>query len=201
MSYSLSPYLVDLAVVRGAVGSGDVKLRRMIGGRFKQRLAHDDDYFADEIERGAPTRYDALRAVIDGGPFDAAPEFAFQYGYAYRMICEFHGRFLFNNHFSPFRGSWLEEVDAGLSALGITAVAVTDFMYGSVPDPLPHRDLPGYGEWSAEQCARGLAQWEASTPEQRGALDPEVLEAVESCVDWMREARAREGFGIAGFGS
>ncbi|MER6996744.1 hypothetical protein [Streptomyces sp. NPDC000410] len=200
MSYGLSLYLVDLATVRGAIASGDEKLRRMMGGRFKRQLAHDDDYFADQIEQGAPTRYEALRAVIDGGPFDE--RWGFQYGYAYKMVCEFHGRSLFNNHFSPFRGSWLEDVDAGMAELGIKAVAITDFMYGSVPGPLPSpQDLPGYGEWSAESCAKALAQWEASTPEQRARLDGEVLEAIESCVDWLRQAKAREGYGIAGFGS
>ncbi|MEV6398660.1 hypothetical protein AB0M39_28435 [Streptomyces sp. NPDC051907] len=199
MSYGLSLYLVDLAAVRGAIASGDEKLRRMMGGRFKRDLARDDDYFADEIANGAPTRYEALRAVIDGGPFDAAH--GFQYGYAYKMVCEFHGRFLFNNHFSPFRGSWLDDVDKGMAELGVKAVAVTDFMYGSAPAPLPSSELPGYGEWSAEQCREGLAQWEASAQEQRAALDPEVLAAVESCVEWMRQAQAKEGYGIAGFGS
>jgi hypothetical protein len=199
MSFGLSLYLVDLARVRGAVGSGDVKLRRMIGGRFKAQLAHDDEWFATEIEDGAPSRYDALRAVIDGGPFD--DRHGFQYGYAYKMICEFHGRFLFNNHFSPFRSGWLERVDEGFRELGIKAVGVTDFMYGAPPSPLPRpSDLPGYGEWSTEQCGEALAQWEASDPDRRAGLDAEVREAIESCVEWTRLARAEDGRGIAGFG-
>ena len=198
MSYGLSLYLVDLAKLHGAVGSGDDKLRRMIGGRFKDRLAHDDEYFASEIEAGAPTRYEAVRAVIEGGPFDK--KHAFQYGYAFRTICEFYGRPLFNNHFSPFRGNWLEIVDEGLAALGITAVHVTDFMYGTPPSPIPSDDLPTYGEWSPAQCEQALTQWEATTPDQRNALDSEVLEAIESCIDWTREAQTRPGWGVAGFG-
>ncbi|WP_236238916.1 hypothetical protein [Streptomyces sp. CC228A] len=199
MSYALSPYLVDIAKARAAIGSGDDKLRRMIGGRFKQQMAHADEWFADELAQGAPSRYEALRAVVAGGPFDAAH--AFQYGYAYQMICEFHGRWLFNNDFSPFRSGWLERVDEGLREASVTAVAVTDFMYGSVPEPLPRPDfLPAYGEWTPDQCAEGLAQWEAAAPEKRGGLDPEVLAAVESCVDWMRQARAREGYGVVAFG-
>ncbi|GAA3943835.1 hypothetical protein GCM10023085_27280 [Actinomadura viridis] len=198
MSYSLSLYLVDLDKVRGAIGSQDDKLRRMIGGRFKAQIAHSDDWFSSEIESGAPTRYDAVRAVINGGPYDE--QYGFQYGYAYQMICEFYGRHLFNNHFSPFRGDWLETVDEGLRTLGIK-VAVTDFMYGSVPSSLPRPEhLPCYGEWAPEECAQALAQWEATTPEQRAALDPEVLEAIESCIEWTREAQARPGTGVAGFG-
>jgi hypothetical protein len=198
MSYSLSLYLVDLEKVRGAIGSGDDKLRRMIGGRFKAALAHADEWFRSEIESGAPTRYEAVKAVIDGGPYDAAH--AFQYGYAYQTICEFYGRFLDNSAFSPFRGDWLETVDEGLAELGI-GVRVTDFMYGSVPSELPRPDhLPCYGEWSPQECARALAEWEATTTEQRDALDPEVLAAIRSCVEWTREAQARPGWGVAGFG-
>lgn len=196
MSYGLSVYLVDIPTVRGVIAGGDERVRRMIGGRFKRSMASDDDYFAYEIGNGAPTRYEALRAVIDGGPFDE--EHGFQYGYAYKMICEFYGRPLSNNHFSPFRGSWLRDVDEGLVQLGIKAVAVTDFSYGSLPAPLPSGELPRYGEWSPGQCQEALTQWEASTPQQREAVAPEVLVAIESCVDWMRGAGDR---GIVGFQS
>ncbi|WP_232668183.1 DUF7691 family protein [Pseudonocardia sp. TRM90224] len=195
MSYGLSVYLVDLALVRGAIGSGDVKLRRMIGGRFKQKMAQADEWFEDQIQDGAPPRYEALRAVIEGGPFDK--NFAFQYGYAYQMICEFHGRYLFNNHFSPFRGAWLEEVDKGFEQLGVKAVGVKA-VYDTPPAPIPSSDLPCYGEWTVEACREGLAQWAASPPEQRDEVDDEVLAAIESCVDWMREADAHDR-GIAIF--
>ncbi|MGI5231661.1 DUF7691 family protein [Actinoallomurus sp. CA-142502] len=198
MSYSLSLYLVDLEKARGAIGSGDDKLRRMIGGRFKTTIAHADEWFDSEIKAGAPTRYDAIRAVIDGGPYDAA--YGFQYGYAYQTICQFHGRFLDNSEFSPFRGDWLETVDQGLAELGI-GVRVTDFMYGTVPSELPPPDhLPCYGEWSPKECAQAVAGWEATAQEQRDALDEEVLMAIESCVGWAREAQARPGWSVAGFG-
>lgn len=198
MSYSLSLHLVDLAAVRGAVGSGDQKLRRMIGGRFKRSLAAADEYHSDEIRRGAPTRYEALRAVIEGGPFD--PEHGWQYSYAYQMICEFHGRPLFNNCFSPFRGAWLADVDAGLRELGVKSVTVSEFSHGSAPDPIPAPgDFPGYGEWSADRCRQALAEWEATDAEQRQALAPEVREAVECCAGWLRDARAKDGGGVVGF--
>ncbi|MCB9565680.1 MAG: hypothetical protein H6710_00360 [Myxococcales bacterium] len=199
MSLSLTLYLVDLERARGAIGSGDDKLLRQIGGRFKADLARADEWFSSEIERGAPTRHDALRAVIEGGPFDA--RYGFQYGYAYEMICRHFGRYLNNNAFSPFRGDWLEEVDRGLGTLGIDALRVTTFMYGGPPAPLPRpSDFPGYGEWSAERCAEGLAQWQATTPEARAAVEPMVLDAIAACVEWTREAQAKPGSGVAGFG-
>lgn len=200
MSLALTLYLVDIGKVRSTLGSRDEKLRRQLGGRFKQDLAQADDWFSSEIEGGAPTRYDAIRAVIDGGPFDA--RFGFQYGYAYEMICRHFGSYLDNNAFSPFRGDWLEQVDQGLKELGVTAVRVTTFMYGAVPDPLPRpRDVPGYGEWKADQCRALVEQWTAAAPERRAAVDPQVREAIESCVEWARAAQRKPGHGVVGFGA
>ncbi|MBB4891737.1 hypothetical protein FHS39_000737 [Streptomyces olivoverticillatus] len=198
MSYGLSLYAVDLTLARGAIGCGSKQLLDMIGKTYGQHITRDDEYFAYEIAKGAPTGHEALRAVVEGGPFDK--EHAFQYGYAYKRICEAYGDRLDGNSFSPFRSAWLMHVDEGLTSLGMTAVSVSPFMY-SLPRPLPRAELPGYGEWTPEQCAQGLAQWEASTDEQRQRLDFEVLEAIESCVGWMRQARSKEGYGIAGFGS
>ncbi|MET2715680.1 hypothetical protein ABXV03_08025 [Streptomyces harbinensis] len=198
MSYGLNLFLVDPALVRGIVGGRDEKQRRMMGGRFKRAMARDDDWFADRIAEGAPTAYEALRAVIDGGPFD--PAHAFQYAYAYQRICEFHGRRLDNSSFSPFRYGWLGRVDEGLTALGVTAVEVTSFTYADFPAPLPRpEELPGHGTWSAADCARALEQWEATTPDQRAALDPEVREAVESIADWLRHTAAKPDAGVLGF--
>ncbi|WTW93891.1 hypothetical protein OG216_11090 [Streptomycetaceae bacterium NBC_01309] len=196
MSLSLSLFLADPEVTRAVVGSGDVRVRRAIGGRFKQEMARDDDYFSSEIESGAPTRYAALTAVVDGGPF--ATGHGFQYGYAYRMICAFHGRRLWGNMFSPFKFAWLEHVDKGLKSVGIDAVEVSEFGYG-LPDPLPSTDLPGHGVWTPGQCAAALTQYEAVTDEQWADLDSEVREAIEEIGGWLREARANPGRGVVGF--
>ncbi|NUU22048.1 MAG: hypothetical protein HOV68_11130 [Streptomycetaceae bacterium] len=196
MSLSLSLFLADPDKVRAVLGSGDIRTRRAIGGRFKQEMARDDDYFADRIADGAPTRYEALTAVVDGGPFTDAH--GFQYGYAYRMIAAFHGRRLWGNCFSPFRFGWLARVDEGLAELGVKAVQVSEFGYG-LPSPLPSTDLPGHGVWTPDECATALAQYEATTEDQRAALDREVREAIEECAEWLRAARDSEGRGVIGF--
>jgi hypothetical protein len=199
MSMALTLYLVELERVHAAIGSRDDKLRRQISGRFKDDFARADEYFDHEISGGAPTRRDALRAVIEGGPFDRAH--GFQYAYAYQAICRHFGAYLDNNWFSPFRGSWVEDVDRGLERLGMTPRVMT-FMYGGLPEPLPRPDdFPSYGEWSPELCRRGLAEWQAATAEQRAAVDREALSAIESCVGWMRAAVGKPGAGVAGFGA
>ncbi|MGW2741431.1 DUF7691 family protein [Streptomyces sp. NPDC001450] len=200
MSSGLSVYLLDVAATRALVGSGDDQLLQVVRDNFGDELARDDDYFRYQIERGAPTAYEALRAVVHGGPFSEDKEHAFQYGYAYRRLCELTGSFLPNDCFMPFRGDWLSMVDEGLAALRVTAVSVESFSYSDLPDPLPYTYIPGCGEWTPGQIARALEQFEATKAAGHAPpLEPEVVEAVMQCLDWMRHAESRPGFGVIGF--
>lgn len=206
MSSSLSVYLLDVAATRALVGSRDDQLLEVIRNSFGDDLARDDDYFSDAIEEGAPTAYEALRAVINGGPFSENKDHAFQYGYAYKRLCSLTGSFLDNNCFTPHRGDWLSVVDEGLKALGVTAVSVEDFSYSDLPDPLPYTYIPGCGEWTPDHIAQALEQFEATKRAvdesgQAPPLEPEVVEAVMQCLGWMRHAVGRPGFGVIGFRS
>ncbi|MET9803050.1 hypothetical protein [Streptomyces sp. NPDC006368] len=202
MSSSLSVHLLDLSATRALIGSGDDQLLETIRARFGDDLARDDDYFRSEVERGAPTAYEALHAVVHGGPFHENKDHAFQYGYAYKRLCSLTGSFLDNSSFCPYRGDWLSVVDQGLKALGITAVSVEAFSFGNLPDPLPWTYVPGCGEWTPEQCARALEQFEETKRKGHAPpLEPEVVEAVMDCIGWLRHAEARPGYGIVGFSS
>nr|WP_313881916.1 hypothetical protein [Streptomyces silvisoli] len=195
-------FLLDPAATRGLVGSGDEQLLEAIRSRFADDLASDDDYFRYEIEQGAPTAYEALRAVIHGGPFSGDEEHAFQYGYAYKRLCSLTGVPLDNDCFCPYRGDWLSVVDQGLEALRITAVSVASFDRANLPDSLPWMYTPGCGEWSPERIGQALEQFEATkAADQAPPLEPEVVEAIMQCLGWMRSAAARPGFGIIGFRS
>jgi hypothetical protein len=66
--------------------------------------------------------------------------------------------------------------------------------------------MPGYGEWAPDRIAEALRQLESSkraagASGQAPPLEPYVVEAVTQCVDWMRRAQARPGFGVIGFRS
>ncbi|MFJ9868011.1 hypothetical protein [Streptomyces sp. NPDC101165] len=200
MSSGLSVYLLDVAATRALVGSGDAQLLQVVRDNFGDELARDDDYFGYQIERGAPTAYEALRAVVHGGPFSEDKEHAFQYGYAYRRLCELTGSFLPNDSFMPFRGDWLSVVDEGLAALRVTAVSVESFSYSDLPDPLPYAYIPGCGQWTPGQIARALEQFEATKAAGHAPpLEPEVVDAAMQCLGWMRHAESRPGFGVIGF--
>ncbi|WP_280275374.1 DUF7691 family protein [Nocardia wallacei] len=205
MSSSLHVYLLDPVATRALVGSRDDQLLEVIRDSFQDELDGKDDYFRPEIEQGAPTAYEALRAVIHGGPFSTNEDYAFRYGYAYEQLCSFTGRPLDNACFTPHRGDWLSEVDQGLREVGITAVSVESFGYGgALPTPLPYTHTPSCGEWTSEQIAQALEQLKATkrANDESGHLPflmPEVMNAVMECLGWMRQAVARPGFGVIGF--
>ncbi|MFJ7906815.1 hypothetical protein [Kitasatospora sp. NPDC096204] len=200
MSSFLRAYLVDPAELRARVGSGNDGAVDEALAYFGPSLDRSDEYFADEIAQGAPTAREALRAVVHGGPFSEDEDHAFQYGYAYRRLCWLVGQPLEVDSFGPFRGDWLEVVDGGLKAYGITAVSVEEFRYGGLPDGLPHCDVPSCSTWSAEECRTALDQFERAEREGRSPLpEREVAEAVAEVVGWLRLAQRWKGGQIVGF--
>ncbi|MFJ5231306.1 hypothetical protein ACIQBJ_15580 [Kitasatospora sp. NPDC088391] len=202
MSSSLSVFLLDPLATRALVGSGDEELLRRLTEHFGRDLAESDDWFSHEIGNGAPTAADALRAVVHGGPYAEERDYAFQYGYAYMRLCRSTGRFLNNSNFSPFRGAWLDAVDEGLKALGVTEVSVAEFGYGfGLPAGVPRGyDYPGGGEWTNRACLAALAQFEQAEREGRAPeLEPDVADAVSDVIGWLRQVEQRPGFGVIGF--
>ncbi|MEU5522733.1 hypothetical protein ABZ759_19250 [Streptomyces sp. NPDC047860] len=205
MSSSLSVYLLDVAATRALIGSRDDQLLEVIRTNFAEQLERADDQFRDSIQEGAPTAYEALHAVVHGGPFGADGEHAFQYAYAYERLCSLTGSFLPNHCFTPHRGDWLSVVDHGMKALGITAVSVEDFGFGSLPAPLPSTYIVDCGEWTPQRIAEALEQFEATKRavdegrQNPPPLEPEVVDAVMQCIGWLRHAQAQPGFGVIGF--
>ncbi|MFI2609264.1 hypothetical protein [Kitasatospora sp. NPDC018619] len=201
MSSFLRAYLVDPAELRARVGSGNDGAVEEALAYFGPSLDRSDEHFADEIAQGAPTALEALRAVVHGGPFSEDEDHAFQYGYAYRRLCWLVGQPLEVDSFGPFRGNWLEVVDEGLEAYGVTAVSVADFQYrGGLPAGLPSCDVPSCGTWSAEDCRTALERFERAECEGRApAPEREVAEAVAEVVGWLRLARHRGDGDIVGF--
>lgn len=203
MSLSLDVHLVRLDELHDVVGSRDERWVRGMSKYFAESWPHDDDYWVEEIAAGAPTAAAAARAVIDGGPFDE--QYGHLYRSAYHNICEFLSDIrLSDDYFSGFRSGWLVDVGKGLHQVGITTASLDNLVYIGSPALLPDSEGMQSGEWDLATCRAGLAEWQASTPEQRAGLHPEVLAAVENCVSWMADAvdvsnQLAEDFGVAAF--
>ncbi|MFD5466587.1 hypothetical protein ACFWIQ_27710 [Kitasatospora sp. NPDC127059] len=199
MSSFLTAYLTNVDDKHTLAGCADEAVLQDVLGHSGAELDYADQEFADQIEDGAPTAREALRAVVFGGPYDE--EHAFQYRYAYRHLCGTDATLLDNRSFGPFRGLWLDEVDDGLRAYGVTAVSLSDFHYGSdFPAGLPYCPEVSCGEWSSEQCREALRQFEQAEREGLATeLDRAVAEAVQEVAGWLRTAREFEGHGVIGF--
>ncbi|WP_055469565.1 DUF7691 family protein [Streptomyces ardesiacus] len=205
MSSSLHIYLLDEAATRALVGCRSEENLEFFRTHYADRLEEQDDDFRAEIAAGAPTAYEAVRAVIDGGPFDAPAQYAFRYGYAYEWLCSLTGSFLPNDRFTPHRGAWLSTVDEGLRAMGVTAVTVSAFGAQGLPEPLPRTELPGCGVWTPEEISRALEQFNVTMRAAEAGerpfpeLEKEIVDAVFQSLGWAQAAADREGLSVVGF--
>jgi hypothetical protein len=196
MSYCLMAYAVRFDRVQPVFGSGDDKLRRMICGRFKSRLAQRAESFSNEIGNGAPSPFDAVRALIMG----PVPEKGHgnMYAYAYETIIEHHGRFLDNGAFSSMRWAHMDAVEEGFKRTGLdSALPFGDLYRGKALCAFPPPDdFPSMGYWSPEQVISGRNRFgEITVP---GDIDTSVAESLAAVRGWVNSAGAK-GEGIISF--
>jgi hypothetical protein len=195
VGYFLSLYVVDLETVDGMVGSKDNGHFERISVECAEDMTQLDEDSTEHIAEGAPTAAEALRAVIDGGPFDQ--RYANDYLDVYESMCSVLGAEL-DNLWGPVDFDWPARVDKGLTALGMR-VSVRTFASNRLPTGLPHPTMAGYGAWAEQDCSAALDRWAATLPEQRAGLEPDVLEGIENCVAWMQEVKRFPGTSIVGF--
>lgn len=196
MSYCLMVYAARFDKLKPVFGSGDDKIRRMICGRFKSRLQQRADYFASDIQNGAPTPFDAIRALLIGPVPDKGH--GFMYAYAYETIVEHFGRFLDNNAFSSIRWSYMEEVEEGFKKAGLNEVLPFSDLYGGQAlCKFPHPDdFPSFGYWSPETVVAGHKRFQEI--EIPADLEEYVKDALLAVRGWVNSA-AGKGEGILGF--
>jgi len=195
MSYSVMAYAVKFDKLKPVFGSGDDKLRRQICGRFKAHLAQQANWFESEIANGAPTPFDAVKALIMG----TVPEkgHGFMYAYAYERIVEHFGRYLNNNAFSSIRWSFMEAVEEDWKKSGLDEALPFDDLYiGKALCTFPSPDAyPRHGYWSPEQVVAGHKRFGEV---QISAETDDVHDAILAVQSWIADA-SRKGEGIVGF--
>lgn len=185
MGYGVMAYAVDIDTVRAVCGGGDDRRRRAICGRFRGEIMRFDDEFELSNERGEENLFTAIGQLVMGGE---KPLEGYLYGYGFKYIVEFFGRFLDNGPFYPCPSSYLsEQVDPAIKATG-AAVSMSGLVFGGAPVAFPAPDdFPGIGYWSAASVAASVEPLRAGTTEE-----------VRTIAGWTAQAAAL-GQGIVGF--
>jgi len=196
MSYGVMAYAVRFEKVKPVFGSGDDKVRRMICGRFKADLARQEQYFSTEIASGAPSPFDAVRALLMGGVPDKGH--GFMYAYAYEKVIEHFGRFLPNGAFSSIRWSFMEAVEESFKKTGLDeALPFRDLYIGRALCAFPTPDdFPCIGYWTPEQVVAGHKRFaEIEIPND---IESYVKDALLEVRGWVASAGPK-GEGIVSF--
>ncbi|MFR9751618.1 hypothetical protein ACL02S_11330 [Nocardia sp. 004] len=185
-------YLVDSDVIEEAIYSEDTELFEAIIADWSDddgddessgnESDGDDEDWDDEGEDLDPEI--ALRALIDGGPFEE--EYGRSYLEAYESICDHFGEYFCD---ITFHLGWQPKVNEAFAELGMELSMNHLLFGGACTCVFPAPDWGGDGCWTKEECAKALEQWEASDPAVRAALDPAVLKDVECHVGWLRESK------------
>jgi len=185
MGYGVEAYTVDIDVVRAVCGGGDDQRRQAICGRFRDDIARIHDELGLSNDRGAGNLFTAIGQLVIGGekPLDG-----YLYGYGFKYVVEFFGRFLDNGPFYPCPSSYLaEHVDPAIKATGAT-LSMDDLIFGGAPVSFPPPDdFPAIGYWSAENVAANVEPLRAGTTDE-----------VRTVAKWTAQAAAA-GWGIVGF--
>ncbi|MGW0252674.1 DUF7691 family protein [Nocardia goodfellowii] len=196
MGRFVSTYLVDLKKIEAAIGSEDGDLLQAIAGEYRAEFEEDDTTLAGYKKMSC---YEALEAVIDGGPF--RDECLDEYVMAIKPLSEYLSERELGSY-GPYHGDWLEEtLDEALAQLGVGAVETSAFEgFGEIGGFGLVADGAGAGIWTHEECRQAVAEWNASTLEQRSNVDDGALAAIEGeWMDWASQAAQSDGMGIIGW--
>jgi hypothetical protein len=185
MGYGVMAYVVDIDKLVALCGSGDDRIRRVICGRFRERISATNDELGWSNERGEPSVFTAVNHLIMGAEktLDGA-----MYGYGFKYIVEFSGRFLDNSSFYPCPSSYLmDTVDPALKAVGAT-LSMFDLAFGGSPVSFPSPDdFPSIGHWTADEVTRNVEPLRAGTTTE-----------LKSIAQWLDQA-APASKGVVGF--
>jgi hypothetical protein len=154
MSYGLMIYSVDLDKIKEICGSGNDQTRRAISGRFRERIYSTNDHLGYSNERGEPSIFEAIRHLIMGGEMNLDGA---MYGYAYKYIVGFYGKFLDNNRFMPCSYEYLTEtLNENLKKIGIS-LDLMNLAASRSPIAFPRPDdFPLFGYWAKEEIQKNL---------------------------------------------
>jgi hypothetical protein len=178
-------YSVDIDGLRALCGSGDNQRRRVICGRFRGDIERFNDEFGLSGERGGENLFTAIQHLVMGEE-KTLP--GYLYGYGFKYIVQFSGRFLDNSPFYPCPSAYLlDEVDPAIAATG-ARISMSGLIFDGPPVPFPRADdFPAIGYWTAADVAGAVEPLASGTTDE-----------VRMLARWTAEASS-SGRGIVGF--
>jgi hypothetical protein len=178
-------YAVDIDQLVTLCGSGDNARRRAICGRFREDISRSNDSLGCSNERGAPSIFTAIEHLVMGSPLTLQGHL---YGYGFKYIVEFFGRFLDNSDFYPTSFDHVQQtVDPALAEIGAT-LRMSDLLFRGAPVTFPRPDdFPVIGYWKADEVAQNADVLRSGTTRE-----------LQSLARWLEQARA-ERRGIVSF--
>jgi hypothetical protein len=200
MSYTLTPYAIDLEQLRRAIGSKDEALLAQLREEYPED--RDDE---DPDEEGI-TRDRALSDLIMGTPRDE--EAGYQYGYAMDCLCEHFGERLEAAYWESITWRVLQGTGMGdllhNSGSPVPLPKIDDFpMIGHLPadrvKELASRlgdTPPKTVDLTGKKKRRTLGQWAVDKVLERITRRPmpgddDLVECMEEYAGWLREAAGK----------
>jgi hypothetical protein len=185
MGYGVMAYAVDIDKLVAFCGSGDDRMRRVISGKFREDIYRINDDLGWSNERGEPSVFTAIKHLIMG---EEKTLEGTMYGYGFKFIVEFSGRFLDNGPFYPCPSQYLSDtVDVELAGVGAT-ISMSGLIFDGAPVSFPSPDdFPAIGHWTADQVADNVEPLRAGSSTE-----------LKTISKWLDQAAAT-GRGVVGF--
>jgi hypothetical protein len=179
------PYRVDLARLRGVVGSNDALLKSRLASE-RDKIEELDELFADGIADGQPSTAEAIDHLLSGRTLH--PDAGAQYAYAVELICGTFGAMLDNGRTYPLSARWLaSDVKPVLEQAGLPDI-FEQLLDRGLPIHLPAPDdFPGTGFLEGTEIDAAL---DMLSKLPRAELDGEVAEVLDEVGDWLTAAKA-----------
>jgi hypothetical protein len=189
MSVQISAFMIPWARITRVFGSRD---HGLVGTVLQNQRVAARAYYPDEDEKGEepPTYRDALRAIVDGGPFRTG--FPEVYVSAVGLICASLGERLEDLQLSAADASLLSLAETALQERGEAGrFSIAALLRRGAPFDIPQPEgLPAIGYLTASeveaaiQCYRSL---------DLAAVPPAVRTVIDQIGAWLRTAsEARE---------
>ena len=210
MPSSLTPIMVDLDVLKKAIGCRDKKLLKKLMDAtelpdddtdvddYEVAPGSDEDFDIDEIEE-LPSSQDALRHIIMGEKW--AKGIGSKYGYAFHEICLHFGERLESENWGETRAEFVSEFQKVLVKAGLKpeVFSFENLVFGDSDFKLPPRsDCPYISATKPsglKKAAKALAavdreKLEAASKRvkiSRGAIDAEfVVACFDEVLGWCQ---------------